>query len=203
MKKVFAFLLIGVMAAGGAFASVSNNEVELKKIKQYIQVLDKKIDAAKAAKQVNKVAELNELKREQLARAKALKPDFVIGSERGRQLSAGLGGGGLILDFGYSIPMANFDLLLDVGYGMGNSYSIMKAGAAAVFDRAPMFYGLEVGAANYSKAVSGVSGISGTIDQGTKVGLGVFVGKAMTDKIALQVGYNSALGATAFVNYKL
>jgi len=56
MKKVFVAFLVSIMVAGVVLASVKDKEVELEKIKQYIQVLDQKIEVARGANQINKIA---------------------------------------------------------------------------------------------------------------------------------------------------
>ena len=205
MKKILLLILVSLLVVSCAFAGVREKREKLEKINKYVKVLDQKIEAARQARQINKIAELKEMKRAQQERANRIRSEIssMPGGGRGWQVVGGLGGGAVIVDFGYNIPMDKFDLLVGLGYGLGNSYSILKGSVASVFNTSPMYWGLEAVGANYSKSVTGVTGLSGTIAKGTKLGLGLFVGKAINEKISGQIGYNSALGATAAVSYKL
>ena len=79
MRKVLGWLLVLVFAAGicgAAVAQVKEKKDELKKVKNYIKVLDQKIEKARNAKQINKIAQLKDLKRKELARAKTLQQEI-------------------------------------------------------------------------------------------------------------------------------
>ena len=74
MKKIFLLLLLGAFLGGAAFAGkIEEKEAKLKKIREYVKYLDKKIVQMRNARKINKLAELKDIKRTVLARAKALK----------------------------------------------------------------------------------------------------------------------------------
>jgi len=222
MRKVLGWFLVLLFVAGicgAAMAQLREKRAELEKVKNYIKVLDQKIVNARNAKQINKIAQLKDMKRKELARAEALQLEITrlektgpgpspkakgraVGPRKGGfQLSAGYGGGAGIIGAGYSIPIAAINLEIGAGYGIGNKYSVMTAGVAGVFPLGNFCVGLEGGMANYSEKVENIPGISGEIDKGSKAGGGVFVGTKL-GMISARIGYNSALGATAAAVYK-
>ncbi|MBN2057645.1 MAG: hypothetical protein JW782_02495 [Candidatus Saganbacteria bacterium] len=76
MRKFTVVLLSFVFfisLAGSALAQLVEKQAELAKVKQYLVLLDKKIEEARTTRKINKLAELKELKRRELARAKLLK----------------------------------------------------------------------------------------------------------------------------------
>ena len=221
MRKMFGWLLVFVFLAGLAgtgFAQVEEKKAELEKIKQYIITLDQKIIKARADKQINKIAELKELKRRELARAKELRQEIArlekaevrpraakrMGPKAKRggfQVGAGYGGGAAILGAGYTIPTARLDLLIDAGYGLGNEYSVLSANISGVIPLGANYVGIGLGMANYSEKVKDIPGLSGEIDKGSRFGAGLFFGREF-GRFRAQIGYNSALGVTAGLNYK-
>ncbi len=229
MRKILSWFLVLLFVAGicgAALAQLREKRAELEKVKAYIRVLDQKIESARSAKQINKVAQLKDMKRKELARAEALQLEITrlekappgpspkargravgpreraVGPrERGFQLSGGYGGGAVIIGGGYSIPIAAFDLEIGAGYGIGNKYSIVAAGVAGVMPLGNFCIGLEGGMADYSENVENIPGISGQIDKGSKTGFGVFAGTNL-GIVSARIGYNSALGVTATAVYK-
>jgi hypothetical protein len=125
-----------------------------------------------------------------------------VAAERrgGLQAGIGYGGGGGILEGGYSMPLARFDLDMNVGYGMGSGYSIMFVGIDVVMPLGDNHAGLELGMANYSHSVADIMG-AGTVNKGSNAGVGIFAGRDLGGLLA-RIGYNSALGLTAGVMYK-
>jgi len=118
----------------------------------------------------------------------------------------GFGGGALILGADYRVaPMWDgIDLLAGAGYGIGNGYSVLAVNLGGAFKvKENIYVGASLDLANYSKSITNIAGISGTIDAGTKLGIGVFGGTVLNDKWQLQVGYSSALGLTARAGYLL
>lgn len=223
MKKLTALLLAAVLVVGlslPVFGQIEGKKAELEKVRQYIKLLDAKIVKARAAKQINKVAQLKDLKRKELARAEKLKKDISAletaeikvkvkakvqervkakaePRRRGLQVGAGLGGGAAMLRLGYFFPLLQgMDVVLDAGYGIGNEYSVIAGNAAGIFSLGNLYTGLELSVANYSETVTDIIGISGNIDKGSKLGFGVFVGRPF-GRLKAQVGYNTALGLTA------
>ncbi|MBU0672944.1 MAG: hypothetical protein KJ732_07960 [Candidatus Margulisbacteria bacterium] len=222
MKRIVAMFTVVVLVIGltqAAFAQLAEKKEELAKVKKYIILLDEKIRKARGEKKINKIAEINEAKRQQLARAKLLgeeivklekaeggtsvasKPGPKIDRSAGFQVNGGLAGGSLALGAGYLLPVAqNIDLAFEAGYAIGNSFSIVIADVAAIMPLGNNFAGLEAGLANYSKTVSGVPGVSGNIG-GSNFGAGIFGGTTF-GKIKVKIGYNTALGLTAAGVYK-
>jgi hypothetical protein len=222
MKKITAVLLATVLVVGlsfPVFGQIEGKKAEIEKVRQYIKLLDVKIKKARAAKKVNKIAQLKDLKRKELARAGKLKLEIealekaqvkvkakgqvkVKARRRGLQLGVGLGGGAGMLRVGYRLPLLQeLDVVLDAGVGMGNEYTVITGGAAGIFTLGNLYTGLELCIANYSETVTDILGVSGNIDKGAKLGFGVFVGRPF-GRLKAQVGYNSALGLTAGAVFK-
>jgi len=221
MKKYLAVIFIfvfGLILIQPAFAQLEEKKVELKKIGAYIKFLDTKIVKARKARQINRLARLKELKRLEIARAEKLRKEIAglesvpggrylpkqrVGRKRGFCAGVGYGGGSGVVKLGYVIPsMRNSEVIIDLGYGLGNSFNITLF---EVSGRMPLgrdnFAGLELSMANYSQSVTDVPGISGTIGAGSRTGFGVFAGRWL-GKTQVQVGYNSALGLTVGAIYK-
>ncbi|MFH1683906.1 MAG: hypothetical protein ABIA67_03385 [Candidatus Margulisiibacteriota bacterium] len=218
MKKVIVVFILSVLVFGlgkAAFAQLEEKKAELEKVKKYIVLLDNKIELARKAKQINKIAEINETKRNASQRAKKLSAEIAtlekvkpkargLGPKGrgGLQASAGLGGGSLILGIGYERPLQqNMDIVLDAGYGFGNQFSVITAGVSGLMPFGDNYAGLRLGLANYSETVSGVLGVSGNVVKGSKFGLGVFAGRPI-GPVTAQIGYDTALGLTAGAVYK-
>ena len=122
-----ALALAGI--CGAALAQVAEKRAELKKVQNYIKVLDQKIIKARQARKINKIAQLKDLKRKQLARAKSLRADIarleksgprprararaIRHRRRGFLLNAGYAGGAGMIGAGYSIPIAAVDLVIN------------------------------------------------------------------------------------------
>ncbi|MBU0502746.1 MAG: hypothetical protein ABIH69_06475 [bacterium] len=201
MKKITILWLLLFVFASVSLAQGAGSAEKLERVQKYIKLLDQKIEQAQAVKDLNKVAELKRLKKIEVERANQLRAESGSGVSS-RQVGVGLGGGGLVLDFGYILPKDKFNILFDVGYGFGNGYSVIKGGVSGVFDLEDKYVGLGLDLANYSKTVSNIAGLSGNINSGARVGLGLFAGKHF-GKFDAQIGYSTALGLTAAVNYKL
>lgn len=220
MKKIIAVLLATVLVLSlPVFGQIEGKKAELEKVRQYIKLLDTKIVDARAAKKINKVAQLKELKRKELERAEKLKLEIaalekaevkvkvkakaeVKARDRGLQIGAGLGGGSGMIKIGLLLPLLQgMDVVLDAGYGMGNEYSVIAGGAAGIFTLGNLYTGLELCVANYSETVTDIIGVSGNIEKGSKLGFGVFVGRPF-GRLKAQVGYNTALGLTAGAVFK-
>ena len=224
MKKVLVFTMLTVFILGlgkVSFAQLEEKKVELAKVKKYIILLDGKIKKARDAKQINKIAEVNELKRSAEERAKKL-ADEIAEMEKGKtvtkskvktqpvtskgqsglQASVGLSGGSLMLGIGHRRTLqSNMDLVLDAGLGIGNSFSVLTAGVSGVMMFNENYAGLRLGFTSYSETVSNVPGLSGNVDKGGKIGLGIFGGKSFDKNIKAQIGYDTALGLNAGVVY--
>jgi len=219
MKRSLAVLLAAVLLlgfVGAAFARADDERAELDKVKEYLVVLDQKIKEARAQRHINKLAQLKHLKRQELARAKRLRheiaalesgskkaagPKPVAATGRRLQANAGFGGGGVLLCIGYSMPVARVELLPNAGIGIGNGYTILAAGLAAVIPLGDACLGVEGGLVDYSSRVGNIPGVSGTLEKGMSAGFGIFAGRKI-GPVRAQVGYNSALGLTLGAAYR-
>ncbi|MEA3494156.1 MAG: hypothetical protein U9R38_07245 [Candidatus Margulisiibacteriota bacterium] len=222
MKKILILLFVIIYAAASFAANLADKKAELSRVKKYIRSLDAKIVAARSARKINKLAELKDLKRRQLERAKLIRKDIAEletgekkpevkkeakpqpkpdEGKRGRQFEVGYGGGTLLLGSAYSFPFRNLNLQAKAGYGIGNGYSILDAGIRALFAVRGNKVGVELGMANYSETVADILGVAGNIDKGTKLGFGVFLVRPVF-KYTGRIGYNTALGLTASLLYK-
>lgn len=216
MKRSLAVLLVAVLLlgfVGAAFARADDERAELDKVKKYLVVLDQKIKQARAQRHINKLAQLKHLKRQELARAKKLVADISalesgskkaagpkpvpagLAAWRRLQANAGFGGGGLLLGIGYVMPVARVELLPNAGIGIGNGYTILSAGLAAVIPLGDACFGVEGGLVDYSARVGNIPGVSGNLEKGMSAGFGVFAGRKI-GPVRARVGYNSALGLT-------
>jgi hypothetical protein len=91
-------------------------------------------------------------------------------------------------------------LIGEVGYGIGNQYSLLTAGTSGIFNIKENFYaGVGVNYSSYSNTVRlGLPAIDITEKSG--VGAGVFAG-LKRDKMYGQIGYDTRLGAVAEAGY--
>lgn len=218
------YLIVGLVALFAltlmqpGFAQLKEKKEELRKIGDYIKLLDTKIIKARQARQINKIARLKELKRFEIDRAEKIRQEIAelesipggrfvpkqrVGRPRGFCAGVGYGGGSGVVKLGYVLPFVRqSEVIVDLGYGIGNSFNITLI---EVSGRMPLgrdnFAGLELSSANYSKSVTDVPGLSGTIGAGSRSGFGVFAGRWL-GKTQVQVGYNSALGLTVGAIYK-
>jgi len=218
MRKVLGIILLFVFLlsmCGIGFAQVEGKRAELSKIQVYIKSLDSKIEKARAAKQINKVAELREQKRKQQERADLLKKEIAALEQarvkikpegerkRGFQVGAGYGGGAGIIGVGYARPISeSIGLVFDAGYGIGNGYSVIIAEASGIYSFGKAFAGLGLAATSYSNKVTDIPGLSGTFDKGTRFGAELFFGYSFGSLMG-KIGYNTGLagGLTAGASY--
>ena len=201
-------LLLGVSSL--AMTELQEKNAELEKVRNYINLLDQKIVAARQQKQINKLAELKDLKRTELERSAQLNEEIAqlqaqetsdVAAKR-FQAELGYGGGAAVVGLGYVLPLkTQFAVVLGAGYGMGNQYSILIGKISAIKPLAnDNFAGISLGVANYSEAVSGIPGIAGTIVKGSRFGVGLVVGRQI-EKVKVLIGYDTALGVTAGAVY--
>jgi len=77
MKKIFLFIFLLLFLSSAVFAGkLDEKEAKLKKTREYIKYLDKKIVQMRNARKINKLAELKDIKRTVLARAKTLQAEI-------------------------------------------------------------------------------------------------------------------------------
>lgn len=204
MRRVLSFVLLLFFVlglAGVSFANVKVWKKDLAKVRAYLDTLDAKIAKAREVKDVAKSNILKELKVNALARAKSLKAAINQANYKapkrmqGWRLAGGYGGGAGLVRLGYLFPVKKANIIVDLGYALGNQYNISLGGLSFFFPQGPDRYlTLDVLSANYSQTVAEILGLS-QISQGSNTGFGLSYGfpfKAFTG----QVGYNTALGVT-------
>jgi hypothetical protein len=190
MKKVILFFLmfaVGLMMVSPSFAAKKKTTVTKAKVKQVQKVKPVQVD--KKTVQIEEKAGVPVLQKE-------------TQDKRGWQVFGGYGGGAGLVKAGYLFPInPGFTLVADAGFGLGNNFSIMPVDVQGVFPLGSNRLGVEITAANYSKAITNVPGVSGTISQGTHMGAGIFFGMPFRN-FNVQVGYNTALGVNVGAVYK-
>ena len=98
-------------------------------------------------------------------------------------------------------------LLIELGYGFGNNYTVASWSNALIYQftnqkgRWNPFVGMEINYSDYSKKVVDVPGIN-TIEKGGALGAGILAGISQGDLIA-QIGYDSRSGAIAEIGYRI
>jgi hypothetical protein len=213
-KGLVLVLILLVALVGEGFAQMELKQKELETVNVQIKFLDQRIAKAQKAKQVSQLIRLR-AEREKLVKqmrqleaeiaklsSATSKPAPSVSAEKaGFLVEAGYGGGAGIIGAGYELPLGGMNLQLRADYGIGNKFSIVAGMLSSAFPFENYYLGLEVGVANYSERVSGVPGISGTIDKGSRVGFGVFAGTKV-GVVKVQAGYDTALGLTAGISYK-
>ncbi len=222
MKRIVALGLLLIFVTP-CFADLEAKKEEYLKVKEYLNVLDKKIVEARQKRQINRLAELKDIKRNVIARASNLKNEIeksdtgaatekkdVVKSDPATASSlgnpsywagGGYSGGALMAGFGYVSPvLPGMDLVLGLNLGMGNNLTVIDAGVATRFPFADNYFGVELDVVNYSNDVSDVPGLN-KVEKGFRAGFGVFGGKNF-GQFGAQLGYNTALGLTAKVIYK-
>jgi hypothetical protein len=209
MKKLLVLFLVfifGLSISCRAVTEIETKQAELVKVKEYLKVLDKKIEEARGAKNASKEALLKDEKKKILARADTLSKEIelltVTGKRSRLQAEAGFGGGAGMMGFGYRFAaFRGINILFNVFYGIGNKYSIVNGNISGIRSFGANFAGLIVGITNYSEKVTDIPGISGNIEKGSRIGAGLLLGRVI-GPLRAQLGYNTALGLTAGVAYQ-
>lgn len=185
MKRFFAFLLIVSFVL--SLSAISSDAATVKKTVKKTTVVKKATPATPAPQ-----AAPQALAAPSRAEAPKVNPVFLV--------KGGLAGGAGLVAAEYWMPMGPVFLAGEAGYAMGNNFGLIDAAAKVIYSMGAPFVGLEVGYAGYSKDVTNVPGLSGTIKAGVGVGL---IGGTTMGPIQLGVGYNTALGARADAGYRL
>jgi len=181
MKRFFSFLLIVSFVL--SLSAISSDAATVKKtVVKKTTIVKKVVPAAPVVAAPAPVVPL----------APKVNPVFLV--------KGGLAGGAGLAAVEYWAPMGPVFLAGEAGYAMGNNFGLIDAAAKVIYSLGAPFVGLEVGYAGYSKDVTGVMGLSGTIKAGVGVGL---IGGFATGPIQLGVGYNTALGVRADAGYRL
>ncbi len=129
-------------------------------------------------------------------------PTTGLASERYLSAGLGFGGGAGGIKLSYNLPTEKINFAVEAGYGMGTNYSVTSFDLVGRVPLKNMFIGLGLGAASYSSDAADILGLSGIVDQGTKYGAEIFVGREI-GIFNITLGYNSALGLTGGLLYKI
>jgi len=131
---------------------------------------------------------------------KLSKPEFT--PRRGLLVKAGLGGGAGAVELGYFFSSnPKIELNMDAGYGIGKNYYLLMLEGTLLYKINPIFYtGLTLDLINYSEKVRSIPLMSGTVDNGSRIGVGLLAGRDF-GKWGLELGYNTALGLIARGRY--
>jgi len=124
-----------------------------------------------------------------------------VARTRGFAAKGGLLGGAGAVEIGYLLPIGAVDAGIYAGYGIGNSYNLMLAQLEGLFKISSNNFYLSADYAGYSEKVRNVPGISGDVEKGGRIGLGVAYGKQF-EKWEGRLGYSTILGLTATAGYK-
>jgi len=197
-------------------ASAADNKAKISKLEKEISSLRTKLTATKSKVQRTRIENMiagykktiAQLQQESVVARAAEKPVKVeairaeVVQEQARILGVkgGLAGGAGLIAADFMMPVGPIYLGAEVGYAIGNNFGIIDAGVKGIYSLGNPFIGLEISYAGYSKDVTNVPGLSGTIKSG--VGVGIIGGTTM-GPIQLGVGYNTALGARADAGYRL
>jgi hypothetical protein len=96
----------------------------------------------------------------------------------------------------------NIDIVGDLGYGFGNSYSVISLGAAAIMlVRNNIYAGLGLNYSVYSDPVD--LPVGGRISEKSGLGLGLFLGLNLREGMFLQAGYDTRLGGIVEGGYQI
>ncbi|HTY13260.1 MAG TPA: hypothetical protein VMD02_03620 [Candidatus Omnitrophota bacterium] len=177
MKKILSASLISIVA----LASVSS-------------AAPKAAKAAVKPAPVNKVVVPVEVKAAPVSAVPA--PE-----DRGFIFNAGLMGGAAAAAAGYRLPLGPLNASLSAGYGSGNKYTETIARFEMAKPCGPLNCELSIDYFNYSVKVRNLFGVSGDVDGGPHLGLGIYLNKNI-DRIVLSLGYGTAAGALATIGYK-
>ena len=115
-------------------------------------------------------------------------------------IKGGLAGGAGLAAVEYLLPVGPVYLGGEAGYAIGNNFGVIDAAGRCLYNLGNNFVGLEIGYAGYSKDVTNVPGLSGTIKAGIGVGI---IGGMTIGPVQLGLGYNTALGLRADAGYRM
>ncbi len=116
-------------------------------------------------------------------------------------VKAGLAGGAFRIAGVLEKPINDkMSLSGDVGYGIGNQYTVLTAGIAGKYNiKSNIYAGLNLEYSAYSDPVKLTVG--GEIKDKSALGFGVFLGMPVRESVFVQAGYDTRLGAVAEIGY--
>jgi len=208
MKKIVGLVILSCFLFSLAAASFAQDdragklEREVSKLETTLAKTKNRTQRLRLQKTINDYKkEIADLKKE-VSPAAAAKAKAPSGPAAPKTLivKGGLAGGAGLIAGELLMPVGPMNVGGELGYAVGNSFSIIDAGVKGVYSLGAQFIGLEVNYAGYSKDVKEVPGLSGTIKSGVGVGL---VGGVVMAPWQAQVGYNTIAGLRADAGYRI
>lgn len=212
MKKFVGLMILSCFVLSLAAASFAQSQERLGKLEREISRLESTLTKTKnrtqrlrLQKTINDYKkEVADLKKEiAVSPAASARAGAPAGPAAPRTLivKGGLAGGAGLIAAEYLMPMGPINLGGELGYAIGNNFGLIDVGVKGVYSLGAQFIiGLEVNYAGYSKDVTDVPGLSGTIKSGVGVGL---VGGMVMVPWQAQVGYNTIAGLRADAGYRI
>jgi len=219
MKKIcILFLLAAFMLSvcASSFAASSNDAKEkIAKLEKEIIILKAKLVKIKSKIQKARIEKIiaghkkviAELKKELFeaivekpGKIKVVQPNVGQARQKILAVKGGLAGGAGLVAAEILMPMGPGFIGAEAGYAIGNNFGILDAGIKGIYSFGNPYVGLEISYAGYSKDVTNVPGLSGTIKSGVGVGI---IGGTTIGQIQFGLGYNTILGARADAGYRI
>jgi hypothetical protein len=209
MKKIVGLVILScflISLAAASFAQdnrASKLEREVSKLETTLAKTKNRTQRLRLQKLINDYKkEIVQLKKEYSPAAAPAKAAAPSGPAAPKTLivKGGLAGGAGLIAGELLMPVGPMSVGGELGYAIGNNFSIIDAGVKGVYSLGAQFIGLEVNYAGYSKDVKDVPLLSGTIKSGVGVGL---VGGMIMAPWQAQVGYNTIAGLRADAGYRI
>ncbi|MFA4906145.1 MAG: hypothetical protein WC645_06545 [Candidatus Margulisiibacteriota bacterium] len=210
MKKFVGLLIVSCFIASLAVTSFAQSQERISKLEREISKLESTLAKTKNRTQRLRLQKtINNYKKEVAELKKEISPaaaPSVAAAPSGPAapktllVKGGLAGGAGLIAAEYLMPMGPVTVGGELGYGIGSNFGIIDAGAKATYSLGMPFVGLEISYAGYSKDVTNVPGLSGTVKSG--IGVGLVGGTSMGPWVA-QLGYNTILGLRADAGYRI
>lgn len=217
MKKLLAVLVLASFFLTFAAASFAEDAAAIQnkitKLEREINNLEAKLATTKNKTQRGRIQKTMEGHRKVIAdynrqllgmrrpvKVEVLKVRVVEQPQKILAVKGGLAGGAALIAADFMMPVGPMYLGGEAGYAIGNNFGIIDAGVKGIYSFGGPFAGLEISYAGYSKDVTQVPGLSGTIKAGVGVGL---LGGMVFGPVQACVGYNTALGLRADAGYRL
>ncbi|KAF0134321.1 MAG: hypothetical protein FD145_701 [Candidatus Saganbacteria bacterium] len=212
MKKIFGFLVLVLFLASVCAPVFADSQEKIDKLEKEIISLQVKLSKTKNKIQKTRIQNTitgHKKAIAQLNKSEASKPVKVaVGKAQvsGSVLlkhvviKGGLAGGAALIAADYLMPAGPGLAGGEIGYAIGNSFGIIDVGGKFIYDFGGPFAGLEVSYAGYSKDVTSVPGLSGTIKSGIGIGL---IGGMVFGQYQVGLGYNTILGLRVDGGYRI
>ncbi|MBI5699926.1 hypothetical protein HZC35_06485 [Candidatus Saganbacteria bacterium] len=210
MKKFVGLMILSCFVVSLAVASFAQSQERISKLEREISKLESTLAKTKNRTQRLRLQKtINDYKKEVAELKKEMSPAAASSMAAGPSgpaapktlmVKGGLAGGAGLIAGEFFMPMGPMNVGGELGYAIGSNFGIIDAGVKATYSLGMPFVGLEISYAGYSKDVTNVPGLSGTIKSG--IGLGL-VGGTNIGPVLAQVGYNTIFGLRADAGYRI